>query len=60
MRKSKQLYLSRHMLLTGQVPPLIILSKDRASGIPAETPVELDRTDPSELDTNEFIRRGRL
>jgi hypothetical protein len=32
--------------LTGQVPPLTILSKDRASGIPPDTPLE--RPDLSE------------
>jgi hypothetical protein len=26
--------------LTGQVPPLTILSKDKASGMPADTPLE--------------------
>ncbi len=52
------------MRLTGHVPPLMILSKDKESGIPEGSPVELDRVDPpSEPDESrllgESIRRGR-
>ena len=37
-------------VLTGQVPPLIILSNDKASGMPANTEEPRELMDPSSMD----------
>jgi hypothetical protein len=39
----------KRLVITGQVPPSMILSKDRAAGIPWEFPLDPDLSDSSLL-----------